>query len=109
MEEIKKSTKEESKENFKKKASYEELEKSFIQLSRQYEMLRDNYQKQYDELKAKYLESVNNNLFTRLEFLFKPLQVNSEFFTKEFLINCAKEIERTMVLPDSEVKENKKE
>lgn len=72
-----------------KKLSYEELEQVASQLSEQSRQL-------YEKLKKQSLE----NMFMRLNYLFKVVE-NKDVFSKEFKENCIKEIEDVMTIPES--------
>lgn len=69
-----------------------------------YEQLRDvagQLQQQNMQLR-KALNEVNyNNLFKRLDYLFKILEY-AYMFNEEFVDKCVKEIETSMTIPDSE-------
>lgn len=84
----------EGKENAK--MSYEQLENVAHQLS-----------EQVRQLYAKLQESNLENMFKRLDYLFKAIE-NSYAFSEEFVSKCTSEIESLMTLPDpeEEVKEN---
>ena len=78
-----------------KKFSYEELEQIAHQLSEQNKQL---YEK---------LGQLNyTNMFKRLDYLFKVLEMGHQF-TSEFVINCADEIVGILTIPDTEVEEGK--
>lgn len=84
----------EGKENAK--MSYEQLENVAHQLS-----------EQVRQLYAKLQESNLENMFKRLDYLFKAIE-NAHAFSEEFVSKCTSEIESLMTLPDpeEEVKEN---
>lgn len=84
----------EEKENAK--MSYEQLENVAHQLS-----------EQVRQLYAKLQESNLENMFKRLDYLFKAIE-NAHAFSEEFVSKCTSEIESLMTLPDpeEEVKEN---
>lgn len=77
------------------KMSYEQLNNIAHQLS-----------EQNRQLYMKLQEANMSNMFKRMDYLFKVLEV-PEMFTPEFVDKCAKEIESLMTLP--EVKEDEKE
>lgn len=84
MEEKKKENKE------TQKMSYEQLEQVAHQLSEQTRQL-------YSKLQKSNME----NVFKRLDYLFKVVE-NKNVFSKEFLDNCIKEIEEIITIPESE-------
>lgn len=76
-----------------KKLSYEQLEQVANQLSEQTRKL-------YSKLQKSNME----NVFKRLDYLFKVVE-NKDVFSKEFLDNCIKEIEEIIIIPEE--KDNK--
>ena len=83
---------EENKEESKttEKMSYEQLNNVAHQLSEQSKVL---YQK---------LQEANmNNMFKRLDYLFKVVEY-SKNFSVEFVVSCIEEIEQIMTLPKEE-------
>lgn len=76
-----------------KKLSYEQLEQVANQLSEQTRKL-------YSKLQKSNME----NVFKRLDYLFKVVE-NKDVFSKEFLDNCIKEIEEIITIPEE--KDNK--
>ena len=83
---------EENKEK-QEKLSYEELEKRFYQVA-------ENNRKLYQQLQSNYIE----NLFRRLDYLFKVVE-NSMSFTTEFVDKCVKEIVTMMTVDNKEEEE----
>lgn len=79
------------------KMSYEQLEQVAHQLSEQARQL-------YSQLQKSNL----NNMFKRLDYLFKIVE-NSHMFNQDFLEKCIKEIEDIMTIPESEGEESKTE
>lgn len=75
------------------KMSYEQLENVAHQLSEQAKQL---YMK---------LQSANmNNMFRRLDYLFKVIE-NSQKFNNEFVLKCISEVEEIMTVPEETEKE----
>lgn len=72
------------------KMSYEQLENVAHQLS-----------EQVRQLYAKLQESNLENMFKRLDYLFKVIE-NAHAFNEEFFFKCTSEIESLMTLPDNE-------
>lgn len=72
------------------KMSYEQLENVAHQLS-----------EQVRQLYAKLQESNLENMFKRLDYLFKVIK-NAHAFNEEFVSKCTSEIESLMTLPDNE-------
>lgn len=72
------------------KMSYEQLENVAHQLS-----------EQVRQLYAKLQESNLENMFKRLDYLFKVIE-NAHAFNAEFISKCISEIESLMTLPDPE-------
>lgn len=72
------------------KMSYEQLEDVAHQLS-----------EQVRQLYAKLQESNLENMFKRLDYLFKVIE-NAYAFNEEFVSKCTSEIESLMTLPDNE-------
>lgn len=72
------------------KMSYEQLENVAHQLS-----------EQVRQLYAKLQESNLENMFKRLDYLFKAIE-NAHAFSEEFVSKCTSEIESLMTLPDPE-------
>ena len=72
------------------KMSYEQLENVAHQLS-----------EQVRQLYAKLQESNLENMFKRLDYLFKVIE-NTHAFNEEFVSKCTSEIESLMTLPDNE-------
>ena len=77
------------------KMSYEKLEELARQLSEQNRMMSQ-----------KFHEMNLTNMFKRLDYLFKVLELGHQF-TSEFVINCADEIVGILTIPDTEVEEGK--
>lgn len=81
------------------KMSYEQLEQVAHQLSEQTRQL-------YSKLQKSNME----NVFKRLDYLFKVVE-NKDVFSKEFLDKCVKEIEEIITIPedkeDKETEESK--
>lgn len=78
----------EVKEN--EKMSYEQLENVAHQLS-----------EQVRQLYAKLQEANLENMFKRLDYLFKVIE-NAHAFNAEYISKCTSEIESLMTLPDPE-------
>ena len=78
------------------KMSYEQLENIAHQLSEQTKQL-------YMKLQAANM----NNMFKRLDYLFKVVE-NGHMFKQDFLDKCINEIEEIMTVPE-ETEDNKKE
>lgn len=72
------------------KMSYEQLENVAHQLS-----------EQVRQLYAKLQEANLENMFKRLDYLFKVIE-NAHSFNEEFVSKCTSEIESLMTLPDNE-------
>ena len=72
------------------KMSYEQLENVAHQLS-----------EQVRQLYAKLQESNLENMFKRLDYLFKVIE-NAHAFSEEVVSKCTSEIESLMTLPDNE-------
>lgn len=72
------------------KMSYEQLENVAHQLS-----------EQVRQLYAKLQESNLENMFKRLDYLFKVIE-NAYAFNEELVSKCTSEIESLMTLPDNE-------
>ena len=72
------------------KMSYEQLENVAHQLS-----------EQVRQLYAKLQESNLENMFKRLDYLFKVIE-NAHAFNEEFVSKCTSEIESLMTLSDNE-------
>lgn len=70
------------------KMSYEQLEQTAHQLSEQARQL-------YNQLQKSNL----NNMFKRLDYLFKVIE-NGSVFSKTFFETCIKEIETIMTVPE---------
>lgn len=71
-----------------KRLTYEQLNDVAIQLSQQLENAK------------KQLSAVNMaNLFRRLDYLFKVVELNSSF-DSEFVVNCTEEIKTLMTVPE---------
>ena len=78
-----------------KKLSYEQLEQVAEQLSEQTRQL-------YSQLKNASL----NNMFKRLDYLFKVVE-NKDKFPQEFYNKCLNEVEELMTLPEEDTKKDK--
>lgn len=93
MEEIK-----EPQETQTKKFSYEELEHIATNLSNQVQHLSIELQK-----------ANMQNVFKRLDYCFKVIEVNpivsERLFNKDFINKCAKEIEELMTIPEAATNE----
>lgn len=76
------------------KMSYEQLENVAHQLSEQSRQL-------YMKLQAANM----NNMFKRLDYLFKVLE-NGHMFNQDFLTKCVSEIEELMTVPEDTEGEN---
>lgn len=85
----------EAKEN--KKISYEQLEQVAHQLSEQTRQL-------YSQLQKSNLE----NMFKRLDYLFKVVELNKHF-SMDFYKMCVNEIENLMTIPEEKDTEDNKE
>lgn len=73
------------------KMSYEQLEQVAHQLS-----------EQTRHLYKKLQESNMNNMFKRLDYLFKVVKLgDTNWFSSEFVTKCAEEIEEIMTVPDN--------
>ena len=83
-----------SKETEKQKYSYDELNNIAHQLNEQNIQL-------YKRLQEANLD----NMFKRLDYLFKVLD-KPEFFDNEFIDNCSKEIVELMTIPEDNKDEN---
>lgn len=80
------------------KMSYEQLENVAHQLSNQVQQLH-----------AKLYEANVNNIFKRLDYLFKVVE-NAHAFNEAFVTKCLTEIEELMTVPEPEEEaENKSE
>lgn len=79
-----------------RKLTYEELEQAANQLSEQVRGL-------YMQLQ----QATDANFFKRIDYLFKVVE-NSDKFNPEFVMQCTKELESTLTLPEPK-EENKKE
>lgn len=79
------------------KMSYEQLENVAHQLS-----------EQAKHLYAQLQESNMNNMFKRLDYLFKVIE-NSYAFSTEFIEACVKEIEDMMIVPEEDTEDSKPE
>lgn len=77
------------------KLSYEQLENIAHQLS-----------EQSRQLYMKLQEANKENMFSRLEFLFRVVE-NRGAFNSEFLNKCIKEIEYLMTIPEEDSKTDK--
>ena len=75
------------------KMSYEQLEQVAHQLSEQARQL-------YTQLQKSNL----NNMFKRLDYLFKVVE-NGNIFNKDFLDKCINEIENIITVPEEVVEE----
>lgn len=90
----------ESKPEQPKKMSYEQLEQVAHQLSEQARQLYDQLQK-----------SNMNNMFKRLDYLFKVLEnekVFKQYLKQDFVDKCVNEIEDIMIIPDEPNSEENK-
>ena len=76
------------------KMSYEQLENVAHQLSEQAKQL-------YMKLQAANM----NNMFKRLDYLFKVVE-NGHMFKQDFLDKCINEIEEIMTVPDESENDN---
>lgn len=79
------------------KMSYEQLENVAHQLSEQSRQL-------YMKLQATNM----NNMFKRLDYLFKVVE-NGHMFKQDFLEKCIAEIEELMTVPEEVEEDNKEE
>ena len=79
------------------KMSYEQLENVAHQLSEQAKQL-------YMKLQASNM----NNMFKRLDYLFKVVE-NGHIFKQDFLEKCIAEIEELMTVPEEAEEDNKEE
>lgn len=78
-----------------KEMTKEELQKAFVQLSQQYDYLKQEYQKERMQ-----------NAFRRLDCLFRVFETRQDVFSAEFKKKCAAEIEDAMYeQPDPSQKE----
>lgn len=97
--EVKLNVSKKQEENAQRKYSYEELNSICAQLAKQNQELVKHIQQQ--ELA---------NVYTRLEFLFKVLEVSSEkttwHFSNAFMESCVSEIEQLMTLNVEDNKDN---
>lgn len=87
----------EDKKTINKKANkptYEELEAAMYNLT---EKLNKAYKD--NQYLVNQLNGINNT-FTRLNYLFKVLE-NSQHFNSDFIIECAEEIESTIIVPET--------
>lgn len=84
-------------ENRPEKMSYSELENVAHQLSEQSKQL-------YMKLQAANM----NNMFKRLDYLFKVVE-NGRMFKQDFLDKCVVEIEEFMTVPEDIEKDDKEE
>lgn len=75
-----------------KKLTYEELQSACMSL-----------QEQNKSLYKALMESNMQNLFARLDYLFKVLE-NSKMFPEEFISSCVAEIQEKLTLPKEEEK-----
>lgn len=95
--EVKKNSVKTSKENTpKQKLSYEQLNDVCNQLFQQNQQLR----KALQELNA-------SNMFKRLDYLFKVVELATTFKDSDFINSCMDEIKEALTVPDD--KENGKE
>lgn len=79
------------------KMSYEQLENVAHQLS-----------EQSRQLYIKLQQANMNNMFKRLDYLFKVIE-NEHVFNPEFINKCTNEIEELITVPEESEKDNKKE
>lgn len=79
------------------KMSYEQLENVAHQLS-----------EQSRQLYIKLQQANMNNMFKRLDYLFKVIE-NEHMFNHEFINKCINEIEELITVPEESEKDNKKE
>lgn len=79
------------------KMSYEQLENVAHQLS-----------EQSRQLYIKLQQANMNNMFKRLDYLFKVIE-NEHAFNHEFIDKCTNEIEELITVPEESEKDNKKE
>lgn len=77
-----------------KKFTYEQLEQIAANLSAQVQQLNSRLQ-----------EMNMVNIFKRLDYCFKVLELNSEKLNPEFVVKCAQEIEDIMTPTEEENKE----
>lgn len=80
-----------------KKMSYEQLENIAHQLS-----------EQAKQLYMKLQDANMNNMFKRLDYLFKVVE-NGHMFKQDFLEKSIAEIEEIMTIPEETEKDNKEE
>lgn len=92
MEEKKTATVKETKRP--EKMSYEQLENIAHQLS-----------EQAKQLYAKLQDANLNNMFKRLDYLFKVVE-NGNVFSKDFFEKCVSEVEEIMAVPEENKEEN---
>lgn len=86
-------------ENTKKqKMSYEELEQVASQLSQQTQ-----------QLYARLQQAEMSNVFKRLDYLFKVVELREATFSSAFVEACIKEIEATITIPEEENNSNTEE
>lgn len=78
----------ESEAQEQRKATYEELNNYCIQL----------YQ-QNKQLVAQLKQVEMNNMFKRLDYLFKVVE-NSGMFDHDFVVECTDEIKQAMIIPE---------
>ena len=92
-----KTTTVEMKPQSEKKFTYEELNDIASQLSQQNQQL-------YQQLQRANM----NNMFKRLDYLFKVVE-NGHMFNSEFLDKCISEIEDTITVEEDSTQDNKEE
>ena len=88
-----------------KKLSYEELENVCHQLSAQAQQLNTQNQ----QLRAMVNEANLNNLYKRLDYLFKVIDEDNRYLSTKFKAKCGTEIEVLMKTPEPEETDNKEE
>lgn len=81
--------------NTKEKLSYEQL----VEICNQLET-------KYKQLVQQYMQVQQNQIFMRLDFLFKVVE-NSNNFSVEFANKCVSEIENLLTIPETNSENNK--
>lgn len=90
-----------------KKETVTEQSKKFTY--EQLEQIAGNLSNQVQQLSARLQEANMFNIFKRLDYCFKVLEVNPTMFSSGFVERCAKEIESLMTPPTPVEKEAKEE
>lgn len=88
-----------------KRLSYSELENVCHQLSAQAQQLNTQNQ----QLRAMVNEANLNNLYKRLDYLFKVIDEDNRYLSTKFKAKCGAEIEMLMKTPEPEETDNKEE